>query len=159
MIRVIKKDQPQTADINFYRKTALKAKITAEKMVISSFLFGMIRHDLRQILILLDNVWLRQFVQCVEIRLYRRTEIHQFPIPLNTPYEIFAHKIGFRTTTNLHRKAFFGDLLPNEKSGSSQMAAVSSASGEILCCESEKLEIVSIDGKPPSGHPDDYFRQ
>jgi len=67
--------------------------------------------------------------------------------------------VGYGMFKSARPNAFFGDLLPSEKEGSSQMAAVSSASGEILWCESGKLEIVSIEGKPPSVHLNDYFNK
>lgn len=67
--------------------------------------------------------------------------------------------VGYGMFKSARPNAFFGDLLPNEKSGNSQMAAVSTASGEILWCESEKLEIVSIDGKPPGAHLAEYFKK
>ena len=67
--------------------------------------------------------------------------------------------VGYGMFKSARPNTLFGDLLPDEKSGDSQMAAVSSASGEILWCESEKLEIVSIDGKSPSVHLEDYFKK
>jgi hypothetical protein len=65
--------------------------------------------------------------------------------------------VGYGMYQSARPNAFFGDLLPNEQSGSSQMAAVSTATGEILWCKSEDLKIVSVDGQKPSQLLQTYF--
>ena len=53
----------------------------------------------------------------------------------------------------------FGNMLPSDESGKSEMAAVSTAEGEILWCRSHELVIVSVDGVAPREHLEGYFRQ
>jgi len=58
--------------------------------------------------------------------------------------------VGYGMHKSARPSMIFGDLLPNETSGESMMAAVSSADGTILWCRSEDLEVVSVDGIAPS---------
>lgn len=67
--------------------------------------------------------------------------------------------VGYGMYESARPNAFFGDWLPSESSGSSQMAAVSTASGEILWCASEDLEVVSIDGQSPASLLQPYLNQ
>jgi len=67
--------------------------------------------------------------------------------------------VGYGMFKSSRPGMFFGDLAPTEKSGDSQMAAISTATGEILWCPSKDLTIVSIDGKAPSDHLHSYFKK
>ena len=67
--------------------------------------------------------------------------------------------VGYGMFKSARPNMLFGDLLPSEKSGNSQMAAVSTAQGKILWCESERLTIVSIDGKKPGEHLKQYLAE
>ena len=67
--------------------------------------------------------------------------------------------VGYGIYQSARPNAFFGDLLPNEQSGESEMAAVATASGEILWCRSEDLTIVSIDGQEPHQVLQEYFSE
>lgn len=65
--------------------------------------------------------------------------------------------VGYGMYQSSRPNAFFGDWIPNEQSGASQMAAVSTASGDILWCPSEELEVVSVDGEAPSALLQPHF--
>ena len=65
--------------------------------------------------------------------------------------------VGYGMFKSARPNAFFGDLLPSEKSGESQMAAVSTASGDILWCSSSDLTIISIDGESPRKQLETYI--
>ena len=65
--------------------------------------------------------------------------------------------VGYGMFKSARPSAFFGDLLPSEKSGESQMAAVSTASGDILWCSSSDLTIISIDGESPRKQLEPYI--
>ncbi len=65
--------------------------------------------------------------------------------------------VGYGMYKSARANAFLGDLFPTEQKGESQMAAVSTATGDILWCRSEDLEIVSIDGEKPSELLQQYF--
>ena len=65
--------------------------------------------------------------------------------------------VGYGMFKSARPNAFFGDLLPSEKSGESQMAAVSTASGDILWCSSSDLTIISIDGESPRKQLEPYI--
>jgi hypothetical protein len=45
---------------------------------------------------------------------------------------------------------FFGNLMPNEKSGSISVVAVCNADGEIGWVPPESVEVIEVDGKPLS---------
>ena len=65
--------------------------------------------------------------------------------------------VGYGQFESSRPNAFFGNLIPSERSGKSEMAALSTATGDILWYPSEDLTIVSIDGKPPADHLQEYF--
>ena len=65
--------------------------------------------------------------------------------------------VGYGMFKSASPNILFGDLLPSEKSGESHMAAVSTASGEILWWPSSDFTIVSIDGEAPRKHLEAYF--
>lgn len=65
--------------------------------------------------------------------------------------------VGYGMYKSAKPNMFFGDLLSDEKSGESEMAAVSTAAGEILWWPSSDFTIVSIDGEAPSKHLEPYF--
>ena len=67
--------------------------------------------------------------------------------------------VGYGMFKSSRPGMFFGDIAPNEKSGDAEMAAVSTATGEMLWCPSKDLTIVSIDGKSPSEHLQSYFKK
>ena len=67
--------------------------------------------------------------------------------------------VGYGMFKSSRPGMIFGDIAPNEKSGESEMAAVSTATGQILWCPSKDLTIVSIDGKAPSEHLQSYFKK
>ena len=66
--------------------------------------------------------------------------------------------VGYGMFESAKPNMIFGDWIADKAAGKSQMAAVSTDKGEILWCETEKLTIVSIDGKKPGEHLDQYFQ-
>lgn len=67
--------------------------------------------------------------------------------------------VGYGMFKSAKPNILFGDWMADEKSGESQMAAVSTATGEILWCSSSDLTIVEIDGKIPSDYLGKYFKK
>lgn len=67
--------------------------------------------------------------------------------------------VGFGMFATSKPGMFFGNLTSDEKSGQSEMAAVSTAEGEILWCETADLTIVSVDGEKPSALLKPYFKK
>lgn len=65
--------------------------------------------------------------------------------------------VGYGMFKSARPNILFGDLLPSVKSGESEMAAVSTATGDILWWPSADFTVVSIDGEPPSKHLEEYF--
>jgi len=65
--------------------------------------------------------------------------------------------VGYGMFKSSRPGMIFGDVAPHENSGEAEMAAVSTASGDILWCPSNELTIVSIDGNAPSEHLSKYF--
>lgn len=65
--------------------------------------------------------------------------------------------VGYGMFKSSRPGMIFGNMDPHEKSGESEMAAISTAGGDILWCPSDDLTIVSIDGNAPSEHLSKYF--
>lgn len=67
--------------------------------------------------------------------------------------------VGFGMFATSRPGVFFGNLTSSEKSGQSEMAAISTAEGNILWCATADLTIISIDGENPSALLEPYFKK
>ena len=67
--------------------------------------------------------------------------------------------VGYGMFKSARPNAFFGDILPKEHYGESEMAAVSTATGKILWCRTEYLKIVSVDGQKPADLLQPFFKK
>ena len=65
--------------------------------------------------------------------------------------------VGYGIYKSTRPGLFFGNLVPEEQEGESQMAAVSTSTGDILWCRSEDLTVISVDGSKPEDLLKEYF--
>jgi len=57
--------------------------------------------------------------------------------------------VGYGMFRSSHPSPLLGNLFASRETGDAEMAAISTASGEILWCHTDDLTVVSVDGIPP----------